>query len=163
MTVLLKPLAMVAYVLRQKLVFLFTLFLHFQSCSIRQRNIWNNFSTSLLVSKGHHFGRDILAAMRICKQVWIPYTHVQCNNTPHLELISDFNLKRVIFRTVAVLLLLFIAESIPEFGNILDIVGATAMTLLTFVCPPLFYMRLCDASNRNRVWKERYNTQPNIN
>jgi hypothetical protein len=35
---------------------------------------------------------------------------------------KDFNWKRCLFRTVSVIILLFIAETIPSFGNILDLV-----------------------------------------
>ena len=68
---------------------------------------------------------------------------------------SDFNIRRMLFRTGVVVALLFVAESIPDFGNILDIVGSTAITTLTFICPPLFYMKLCDQSKDNKQWKER--------
>ena len=51
--------------------------------------------------------------------------------------------------------LLFVAETIPSFGNILDLVGASTVTLLTFVMPPYFYMRLCDSSTDNKDWTER--------
>ena len=67
----------------------------------------------------------------------------------------DFNWKRCAFRTFSVLCLLFIAESVPSFGSILDLVGASTVTLLTFVFPPFFYMRLADASIGHATWPER--------
>ena len=67
----------------------------------------------------------------------------------------DFNWKRCAFRTFSVLCLLFIAESVPSFGSILDLVGASTVTLLTFVFPPFFYMRLSDASIGHATWPER--------
>ena len=68
---------------------------------------------------------------------------------------SDFNWKRVVFRSLVVLCLLFISETIPDFGSILDLVGGSTVTLLTFVFPPLFYMRLVDMSSQNPNWKQR--------
>ena len=59
------------------------------------------------------------------------------------------------FRSLSVLGLLFIAESVPSFGAILDLVGASTVTLLTFVFPPYFYMKLVDASNLNPLWEQR--------
>ena len=59
------------------------------------------------------------------------------------------------FRSGAVLILLFIAESIPSFGSILDLVGATTVTCLTFICPPYFYMKLVDRSSQFRHCKQR--------
>lgn len=68
---------------------------------------------------------------------------------------SDFNAKRCLFRTASVFFLLFIAETVPSFGSILDLVGASTVTMLTFVCPPYFYMRLCDSSKDNKEWTQR--------
>ena len=70
-------------------------------------------------------------------------------------LVLDFNWKRCAFRTLSVLGLLFIAETVPSFGSILDLVGASTVTLLTFIFPPLFYMRLADASLGKKEWVER--------
>jgi hypothetical protein len=45
-----------------------------------------------------------------------------------------------------------------SFGSILNLVGGSTVTLLTFVFPPLFYMRLADASlteNGGKAWIER--------
>ena len=72
-----------------------------------------------------------------------------------LDIPSDFNWKRCLFRTFSVLVLLFIAESVPSFGSILELVGASTVTCLTFVFPPFFYMRLCDKSHENPDWKQR--------
>merc|ERR1719414_2195054 len=68
---------------------------------------------------------------------------------------SDFNWKRCLFRSLSVAVLLFIAETVPSFGSILDLVGASTVTMLTFVCPPYFYMRLCDSSKQNKEWTQR--------
>ena len=38
--------------------------------------------------------------------------------------------------------LLIIALSLPSFGAILNLIGATTITLLNFVFPPLFYLML---------------------
>ena len=71
-------------------------------------------------------------------------------------MISDFNVKRCAFRSLSVLMLLFTAETVPSFGAILDLVGASTVTLLTFVFPPYFYMKLTDASSHNPEWQQRY-------
>ena len=73
-----------------------------------------------------------------------------------LHIPTHFNWKRCVFRTSSVLLLLFIAESIPSFGAILNLIGASTVTLLTFIFPPLFYIKLVDASSQNKEWKQRY-------
>ena len=77
-------------------------------------------------------------------------------NFDYDHLFADFNWKRCAFRTFSVFVLLFIAESVPSFGSILNLIGASTVTLLTFIFPPLFYMKLVDASSNNKEWKQRY-------
>ena len=73
----------------------------------------------------------------------------------HYTIFLVFNWKRCVFRTLSVFFLLFIAETVPSFGSILDLVGASTVTLLTFIFPPYFYMRLSDASIGRKEWVQR--------
>eukprot|EP00094_Tigriopus_californicus_P008633 TCALIF_08321-PA protein Name:"Similar to AVT1 Vacuolar amino acid transporter 1 (Saccharomyces cerevisiae (strain ATCC 204508 / S288c))" AED:0.26 eAED:0.26 QI:61/1/0.6/1/0.75/0.8/5/0/401 len=61
---------------------------------------------------------------------------------------KEFGWQRCVFRTLTLIVLVFVAGSIPSFGLILDLVGASTVTLLTFVFPPLFYMILSKTSQR---------------
>ena len=45
-------------------------------------------------------------------------------------------------------ILLIIALSLPNFGAILNLIGATTITLLNFVFPPLFYLLLARKSSQ---------------
>ena len=72
-----------------------------------------------------------------------------------LHIPSDMNWKRCAFRSLSVLVLLFIAESVPSFGAILELIGASTVTILTFIFPPLFYLKLMDASSQNKDWIQR--------
>ncbi|XP_023239379.1 amino acid transporter AVT1J-like isoform X1 [Centruroides sculpturatus] len=65
----------------------------------------------------------------------------------------SFNWKRIVLRTSVMGVVVFIAESIPHFGKILNFVGGSTVTLMTFVFPPIFYMRLCD--QRHPKWPKR--------
>ena len=60
------------------------------------------------------------------------------------------------FRSASVAALLFIAETVPSFGAILNLVGGSTVTLLTFVFPPLFYMKIADATIGAKGCTERY-------
>ena len=42
-----------------------------------------------------------------------------------------------------VLAVLFVAGSIPNFRPILSLVGGSTTTLLAYVCPSIFYLKLC--------------------
>jgi hypothetical protein len=35
-----------------------------------------------------------------------------------------------------------VAETIPKFNDILSLVGGSTVTLLAYICPPLFYLKL---------------------
>ena len=61
---------------------------------------------------------------------------------------SSFNWKRLTFRTSIMAVLLFLAESLPSFSAILQLISSVFVTCLTFVFPPLFYMRLTDLRNK---------------
>ena len=67
--------------------------------------------------------------------------------------ISEFHWKRCVLRTTILLAVLFVAETIPHFGAVLDLVGGSTVTFLTFVAPSLFY--LCLTRNKGD-WPERY-------
>lgn len=72
-----------------------------------------------------------------------------------LNIPKNFNIKRCLYRTFSFAVLLFISETIPNFGSILDLVGGSTVTMLTFIFPPIFYIRLCQMSKLNPKWKPR--------
>ena len=49
----------------------------------------------------------------------------------------------------------FIALSIPQFGKILSLIGGSSITLMTFVLPPLFYLKLVSQQDLNKEWPKR--------
>jgi len=67
---------------------------------------------------------------------------------------ASFNVKRTVFRSLIVALLLFLAESLPSFSAILQLVSSIFVTCLTFIFPPLFYMRLVAKSADSKEWKQ---------
>lgn len=59
-----------------------------------------------------------------------------------------FGWKRCLFRTSLLLLVAFIGETFPNFGQILDLIGGSSISMMAFVFPPIFYAKLChDRSN----------------
>jgi amino acid permease len=62
--------------------------------------------------------------------------------------LSEFCIKRIIVRSLFTCAILFVAESIPKFGNLLSLVGGTTTALLSFFFPVYFYNKLCDSMNR---------------
>ncbi|BES98459.1 amino acid transporter [Nesidiocoris tenuis] len=69
-------------------------------------------------------------------------------NVPH-----EFGIWRCVVRTVLVLLMVVVGESIPQFSKILALVGGSTITLLTFILPNYMYMALCD--QESPAWTKR--------
>ncbi|KAK9892898.1 hypothetical protein WA026_022578 [Henosepilachna vigintioctopunctata] len=60
---------------------------------------------------------------------------------------KSFNWKRCFARTLIVVGVVCLGETIPKFSKILSLVGGSTIALLTFVLPPYFYMKLCEQSS----------------
>lgn len=60
-----------------------------------------------------------------------------------LKIPRHFGIKRVLFRTFMMGVILFVAESVPHFGAILSLIGGSTLTLLAYILPPIFYLKLC--------------------
>ncbi|KAI1706338.1 transmembrane amino acid transporter protein [Ditylenchus destructor] len=54
----------------------------------------------------------------------------------------QFGLKRVFVRTGTLLAVVFVAETLPTFGPLLDFVGGSTMALLSIIFPCVFYLYL---------------------
>lgn len=51
--------------------------------------------------------------------------------------------------------MLFLALTSPSFGQILDLVGSSCVTILAFVLPFLFYYKLCRDGDLDPTWPQR--------
>ena len=43
-----------------------------------------------------------------------------------------------------------IGETVPSFSKVLDLIGASALTLMTFIMPPILYLRLTSHTDGGR-------------
>ncbi|CAB3398185.1 unnamed protein product [Caenorhabditis bovis] len=64
--------------------------------------------------------------------------------------ISEFGIKRVIVRTGIMVAVVFVAESVPTFGPLLDLVGGSTLTLTSVILPCLFYLYLAAYKEKER-------------
>jgi vesicular inhibitory amino acid transporter len=55
---------------------------------------------------------------------------------------NRFTWKRLVTRTVCVVAVVFVAETLPSFNVLLNLIGGTTMAFLTFVFPGAFYLML---------------------
>jgi vesicular inhibitory amino acid transporter len=67
-----------------------------------------------------------------------------CNAPAH------FSIKRFTIRSLVLLLVLFIAQSIPNFGPILSLIGGSTTALTSFILPCVFYVLLCNQPEYSR-------------
>lgn len=68
---------------------------------------------------------------------------------------SDFGWKRVLVRSAVLATIVFVAETVPSFGPVLDFFGGSAMALNSFVFPSVFYLFLA-AGEQKAKEKEHY-------
>uniref|UniRef100_A0AAF5D8D0 Aa_trans domain-containing protein n=2 Tax=Strongyloides stercoralis TaxID=6248 RepID=A0AAF5D8D0_STRER len=64
---------------------------------------------------------------------------------------QKFGIKRIIVRTSIMILVVFVAESVPNFGPLLDLIGGTTITTTSVLLPVLFYIML---SSRQKMISE---------
>lgn len=68
---------------------------------------------------------------------------------------KHFGWGRVSFRSSLHVLMLFLGMTFPTFGQILDLIGGSTITLIAFIFPPIFYWKLCRDCEKDSKWPER--------
>jgi vesicular inhibitory amino acid transporter len=62
---------------------------------------------------------------------------------------ASFSAKRAILRGCVLLGVLFVAQSVPNFGPILSFIGGSTISLSSFILPCVFYYLLCKQPKYN--------------
>lgn len=70
------------------------------------------------------------------------------------SLLAEFTWRRVVVRSLLMLAVLFVSETVPHFGKVLPLAGSLLVGLTTFIMPCLFYYRLC--SDVRPEWPDRF-------
>ncbi|XP_047493369.1 amino acid transporter AVT1J-like [Penaeus chinensis] len=58
---------------------------------------------------------------------------------------NRFSPKRCALRSCIMAVIILMGLAVPDFGKILDLIGGSSVTLMSFILPPLCYIRLCNA------------------
>nr|BAN20757.1 vesicular inhibitory amino acid transporter, putative [Riptortus pedestris] len=66
-----------------------------------------------------------------------------------LNIQPKFNAKRCLVRSGMVCLMVFVAESVPQFGVILALLGGTTVAISAFILPQICYMLLCNQETKD--------------
>ncbi|CAB3403311.1 unnamed protein product [Caenorhabditis bovis] len=59
-----------------------------------------------------------------------------------LHIPHKFGVKRILVRSTLFWLVVFLALSVPHFGPLLDLIGASTMVMMTILLPPIFYLSM---------------------
>lgn len=54
--------------------------------------------------------------------------------------VAEFGTKRILLRSGMMAAILFVAETVPSFGPVLNFMGASTVTLTCVIFPSLFYL-----------------------
>ena len=69
---------------------------------------------------------------------------------------TEMGWKRITIRSAIVLFELIVALGIPDFGAILNLIGGSTIAILSFLFPPIMYLRLMDMEPpEGATWKKR--------
>uniref|UniRef100_A0AC34RNC6 Amino acid transporter transmembrane domain-containing protein n=2 Tax=Panagrolaimus sp. JU765 TaxID=591449 RepID=A0AC34RNC6_9BILA len=60
----------------------------------------------------------------------------------------EFGLKRVIIRTLVMVAVVLVAETVPKFGPMLNLVGGSTLTLTSLVFPIFCYLKLAEIERK---------------
>ena len=63
---------------------------------------------------------------------------------------ASFSFKRVGLRGSVLLAVLFVAQTVPNFGPILSFIGGSTISLSSFILPCVFYYLLCKQPKYNK-------------
>ncbi|VDN00620.1 unnamed protein product, partial [Onchocerca ochengi] len=70
------------------------------------------------------------------------------------EIFTDFGWHRVFIRTIVILTVLFVAETVPKFGPILNVIGGSTAALTSAILP-LLYNNYLNASSTATKFKKQ--------
>ncbi|TKR87049.1 hypothetical protein L596_011522 [Steinernema carpocapsae] len=73
-----------------------------------------------------------------------------------------FGIKRVFVRTAMMVAVVFVAESIPTFGPVLNLLGGSALMLTSLVFPCLFYVFLLSSQKKTEEGSKDADEAPSI-
>uniref|UniRef100_A0A915CPS8 Amino acid transporter transmembrane domain-containing protein n=1 Tax=Ditylenchus dipsaci TaxID=166011 RepID=A0A915CPS8_9BILA len=73
---------------------------------------------------------------------------------------QGFTIKRVAVRAAVMVLCVFVAETIPNFGSVLDLIGGSTVTLTSFTFPCLFYLFLSAGEKKAQEIEHIGNNDP---
>ncbi|XP_045470467.1 amino acid transporter AVT1J-like [Harmonia axyridis] len=104
---------------------------------------------SLPVSMLLHIA-SILVAVQLCLTSAISNSALYQHMEEYLNISREFNHKRCILRTLLIILAIVLAECVPRFDIVMSLIGATLISPLVFILPPLIYLKILKIQDRRK-------------
>jgi amino acid permease len=88
---------------------------------------------------------NIFVSLHVILSLTIMFSPVHQEAEDFFSIPQSFSVKRVQVRFLIMLAAIFIAESVPSVGPMMNIVGSTGITIASTIFPALFYLHLSAA------------------
>ncbi|CAB3229563.1 unnamed protein product [Arctia plantaginis] len=92
----------------------------------------------------------LLVTLQLCLSCAVSNSPLFQHIEDYLKVPRNFCFQRCIVRSSILLLAVLLAEAVPRFDLVMGLVGSTLTGPLMFVCPPLFFLRLCYMKSQMR-------------
>ncbi|CAD6188105.1 unnamed protein product [Caenorhabditis auriculariae] len=93
---------------------------------------------------------NILIAIHVITTVVIVFSPLVQEVEQLLHVPHHFGWKRFVVRSILFWLVIFVALSVPQFGPLMDLIGASTMSLMTMILPAVFYLSLRASTEKRR-------------
>ncbi|XP_047035561.1 probable sodium-coupled neutral amino acid transporter 6 isoform X2 [Helicoverpa zea] len=107
---------------------------------------------------------SLLVTLQLCLSSAVSHSALFQHFEDILKIPRDFCFRRCLLRSSVVALAVVLAESVPRFDLVMGLVGSTLTGPLMFICPPVFFLKLCymkskTPSNFFKLSEKRNGTQ----
>ncbi|VDO36699.1 unnamed protein product [Haemonchus placei] len=86
---------------------------------------------------------NLMIALHVITTIVIVFSPLTQQVEEILRIPHHFGWQRFLVRSVLFWTVIFVALSLPNFGPLLDLIGASTMSMMTMIMPSIFYLFLC--------------------
>lgn len=85
----------------------------------------------------------LLVTLQLCLSSAVSHSALFQHIEDLLKIPRDFCFQRCLIRSGILALAIILAEAVPRFDLVMGLIGSTLTGPLMFICPPLFFLKLC--------------------
>ncbi|UMM27589.1 hypothetical protein L5515_010823 [Caenorhabditis briggsae] len=100
---------------------------------------------------------NLLISLHVSLALTITFNPLNQEFEEVLNMSHDFGWQRIVSRALVMISVVFVAESVPNFGVLLDLVGGSTITLMALVLPILFNLSLTTIRKKRENKEEEEN------